>query len=115
MVFRGSGCRTQSIAICVLWHNRDSGVCFCTPDFYSQILSVGTVLSAASSGSRKESVVGSRWDRAKYSVGGVYVAHSRSCHRAQWSLLFKTLVRRRESELGDNSGSILHTEGWTLN
>jgi hypothetical protein len=65
--------------------NRDSGVCFCTPDFYSQILSVGTVLSAASSGSRKESVVGSRGDRAKYSVGGVHVAHSWSRNRSQWS------------------------------
>ena len=64
--------------------NRDSSVCFCTPDFYSQILSVGTVLSAASPGSRKEPVVGSCRDGAKYSFGGGHVAHSRSCNRSQW-------------------------------
>jgi hypothetical protein len=64
--------------------NRDSGVCFCAPDFYSQILSVGTVLSAASSGCRKESLVCSCRNGTQYPVGGSDVAHSRSCHRSQW-------------------------------
>jgi hypothetical protein len=64
--------------------NRDTGVCFCSPDFHSQIVSVGTVLPAALSGSRKESLVGSCRDGAKYPFGCGYVAHSRSCHRFQW-------------------------------
>jgi hypothetical protein len=87
--------------------NRDSGVCSCTTDFYSEILSVGTVLSAASSGSRKESVVGSRRNRAEYSVGGVHVAHSRSRNRSQWSdtasmsviAIFPQLTNRRLIQL----------------
>ena len=83
--------------------NRDSGICFCTPDFHSQVLSVGAILSAASSSSRKEPLVGSCRDGAKYPFGRGHVAHSRSCHSSQWldpASMSAMAIFQQLSELG---------------
>ena len=65
--------------------HRCFGDCFRTPDFHSKIFSVGTVLSAASSGSRTEPTVRSCRDGAKYPFGCGHVAHRRSRHHSQWA------------------------------